>query len=234
MDFFQVPPPDPAATGERPDPYRAARPGPWVGGVVPLEVVVARTDRAAIVLRGVTAYPDGFTLELSWHLHRSVKPSREPGRPLAMMGHWGGFGVRVTDDVLRFGLVWPDGGRATNLDHRGAMPGEGERPRCGLEVGSSSGSEDEFTFSIWAWPLPGPGDLTAVVEWPAYDIAETRAVVDGALVAEAAGRARPVWEEDAGKPTHLTHHDFTRIAQEAAPSVWAYTTPTQATIQPLE
>ena len=36
----------------------------YLGGVVPLELLLARSDSAAVAIRGVVAYPDGFELSV--------------------------------------------------------------------------------------------------------------------------------------------------------------------------
>ena len=51
-------------------------------------------------------------------------------------------------------------------------------------------------MGFWLWPLPPPGPLTFVVEWPALGIAETRAETDATAVVEAAASAAPLWPEE--------------------------------------
>jgi hypothetical protein len=53
---------------------------------------------------------------------------------------------------------------------------------------------------LWLWPLPPPGPLTVVFEWPDEGIAETRKEFDGAAIVEAAGRAEVWWEDDRPLP----------------------------------
>jgi hypothetical protein len=48
----------------------------------------------------------------------------------------------------------------------------------------------------WVWPLPPPGPLTFVVEWPAHGIAESRAELDTQPILDAAARAIQVFPED--------------------------------------
>jgi hypothetical protein len=51
-------------------------------------------------------------------------------------------------------------------------------------------------MSYWVWPLPPPGPVTFVCEWPAHGIGESRADVDARLIREAAVRAVPLWPDD--------------------------------------
>jgi hypothetical protein len=215
-DFFKIPEPEPAS-GAEVDPLRETRPGPWVGGVVPLELVVARSDRAAVVLTRIAAYPEGFSLAVHSYLHRSVRPRSRHPLNLMMMGHpMCPGGEPVAEEMLRIGLAWPDGGRATNLDGWGRRPDpDAEEPDHGLEVSGGGGSESEFQTDCWAWPVPTAGELLVVVEWPAFGIGETRTAIDASLIADAAGRARPVWPEDAGKPSHLTRLAMMRLSRAA-------------------
>lgn len=100
-----------------------------------------------------------------------------------------------------FGLTWPDGGRATNLDGSGRWP-DATEPAHGLESQSGGGSDREYSQEYWAWPLPGSGPLGLVVEWPAFGIGETTASIDCSLLIAAAERAQPVWPEDGGRDSH--------------------------------
>ena len=60
--------------------------------------------------------------------------------------------------------------------------------------GSSGGPVAEQTY--WAWPLPPPGNLAFVCEWPRYDIPLTRKEIDAGLIREAADRATELWPDD--------------------------------------
>jgi hypothetical protein len=61
MPFFEVEYPDgEVEEEEEPDAFDELRPASWIGGVVPLELVVSRSQQAAVVVRGLVAYPEGF------------------------------------------------------------------------------------------------------------------------------------------------------------------------------
>ncbi len=189
---------------------------PWIGGVVPIELVLARSDEAAVVLRQVVAYPTGFDFTIEAFLHRSVPRRRRV--PFGPRRHHQNPDEDVPDDFLRVGLAWPDGGRATNVDRWGRQwpsPDETE-PMHGLEEGAGGGSDREYHWAYSAWPIPADGELQFVVEWPAFGIEETATALDGTVVRDAAQRARPVWEIDADRPHRLSRHQMAlRFRSEA-------------------
>lgn len=175
MGFFDLPDREPdddeLDVDDQEDSFDGLRPGAWVAGVVPLELVVARSDQAAVVVSRISAYPDGFELTVNSHLRRTVKRTRRHRAYHPMM--WHGMaepGEPLPDELLRFGLAWPDGGRATTLDGWDRSWPDATEPAHGLESHSGSGSDHEYSEEYWAWPLPGPGPLEFVVEWPAFDI----------------------------------------------------------------
>src|SRR6266849_3061632 len=155
-DFFKLP----DASFPFPDVsqiLRAAAPGPWIGGLTPMQVVIARSDRAAGVLNELAAFPDGFSLRITSHVHRSVKL---PDQFSLMMGvPWGGSGL-LSAEYLRIGIAWPDGARATMLDdwQRGFQP-EAPDPDHGLESWPATP-----TFK-GAPPSTGPGPCPRTASW---------------------------------------------------------------------
>lgn len=219
MGFFDLPDREPEDdeldVDDEEDDFEGLRPATWIAGVVPLELVIARSDRAAVVVSRISAYPDGFELTVNSYLHRSVKRTRRRHVQHPMMWHdMGEPGEPLPDEMLRFGLAWPDGGRATNLDAWGRSWRDATEPAHGLESHSGGGSDREYSQEYWAWPLPGSGPLALVVEWPAFDIGETTTSIDGSLLINAAERSQPVWPEDAGRDSHVSRGAVMRAAQE--------------------
>jgi hypothetical protein len=49
-----------------PPPWTSAPDG-WIGGVVPAELAIGRSEEAAVVLSRIVAYPIGFELTLDAH-----------------------------------------------------------------------------------------------------------------------------------------------------------------------
>ncbi len=119
MGFFDLPERelDDNELDEDDDDFGDLRPAAWVPGVVPVELVVARSEQAAVVVGRIAAYPDGFELIVHTYLHRSVKRRRTARIHHPLMWHeMGEPGEPIPDELLRFGLAWPDENRATNLD----------------------------------------------------------------------------------------------------------------------
>ncbi len=199
--FFEPPPPPPEAAEPEPPPTP-----PWVSapqgmlpGVVALELVIAHTDRVAVCVSRLAAYPTGFELEL-----RTVGA---PGRrdldldPLLFGPHRhrarrSGAEQELPDDMLRFGVQFPDGGKATNTGgfHHQATP----PPEPVMHAGGGGGGGGDWRQDLWVWPLPSPGPLLFVCQWPAAGIPISRAEIDAQLVIDAASRARAIFPDAGG------------------------------------
>lgn len=53
-----------------------------------------------------------------------------------------------------------------------------------------------YSEDYWVWPLPPPGPLAFVCEWPAYGIGLSRVEVEAERVRAAAADALAIWPED--------------------------------------
>ncbi len=104
-------------------------------------------------------------------------------------------GGGLPDELFRFGIEFSDGRKATTLDWERLRP-PGEPPRGPVLTMLGGGGDDRrWDQRYWVWPLPPPGPLAFVCEWPALGIALSRVDVDAELVLEAAARAEPLWTE---------------------------------------
>jgi hypothetical protein len=196
MPFFEPPPPPEPAR----EPAWSAPPAGVIGALAlrdPVELAV--TDEVAVVAERIVAYPNGFqialvllarTVEASWHLSGTQSPYPIPPRPAA--------GQALGDEFLRFGLQFSDGSKATNLDLLGGMrfdPFREEPDRPILLGGVGGGGGMRFEQSHWCWPLPPPGPMELVCEWPARGIGLTRRQLQAETIIEAASRARRLWPD---------------------------------------
>jgi hypothetical protein len=189
MSFFEPPASPPEGV------FRAVAVSPpaWLGpphnvlpGIAPVELVIARTDETVVALAGVQAYPAGFGFTLCLRL-RNVSAREEQQLPY-LLDRAPFEGDPLPDAFFRFGVQFADGPKATNLDRRAYDPDqEPDRPVL-LQQGGGGGG-DTWDMEHWVWPLPPPGPLAFVGEWPARGIAETRAEIDAGTLLEAAGRA---------------------------------------------
>jgi hypothetical protein len=193
MSFFEnVGPPERGAEEEEyVVPEWRGPPGDLVGGVVGVEQVIGRSERAAIYLTALVAYPTGVSL--------TVEVMTKPGVDFLAfeMMHPRAHRSNGEPDpeLLRIGISFPDGRKATNLAFkRDATDPDPQRDLLLMPGGGSSGghySQQDY----WAWPLPPAGPVTFVCEWPALEIAESSVELDGELIRAAAERARSVWAD---------------------------------------
>ena len=194
--FFE--PPEPFLPPELPPrPPWLGSPHHVVGGAVPLELVVARTPDAAVIVRNVVAYPEGFELRFVVRLRHPVAPD---AWPFDLQGpHRGPFtGGDLPPDLLRLGVQFADGSKATNVGGGARTPVGPEDPPPGpvmMPQGGGGGGR-RWDHDVWMWPLPPPGDLHFVCEWPDHGIPLTRRTVDAELVRAAAAQAEVLWPEE--------------------------------------
>jgi hypothetical protein len=183
MSFFEPPPPP-----ERIEPqFEIPEPRPWwhapsneLGVVVPLRVVFARTDQAAVAVVGVTAYTTGvsLTLALRWRSRRGEEgfDAEMLEWPFGQGAMSPSLGGELPPELLRFGVQFADGRKTTTLGASvawgvGAAAGaEKEPPGPILSPSSGDGGDGEWNAEYWLWPLPAPGTLTFAIEWPSMGL----------------------------------------------------------------
>jgi hypothetical protein len=195
MSSFFEPPPPPPEPPEPPEPPRwAGAPHGEIGRAVALNLVLGRSDKAALWISAATVYTDGFEFDLQLR-HRLDQElffdpffMHHPGRP-------GGSPEEGLDPgLLRFGIQFSDGGKATIP---GGMPFlDADAPPDGPVLwpgGGGGGGGGRWHHGFWVWPLPPAGALAFVCEWPLADISETRSEIDSALLREAAAEAVALW-----------------------------------------
>jgi len=181
-DFFEpLAPPPPPSEPPRPKPWE--QPDDIVGREVPLEVVIARSQTIAIIINRLTAYPNGFAFNLSLRA--------KPGHEMASDGFhgWRRRGASVpSDEILRFGIQFADGSKVTNLQvFAYGAPGPPTPPI--LLGGGGGGSSNRSDFFFWVWPLPPPGPLLFVTEWPIEGIQLSRYEISSDAIRQAAEAA---------------------------------------------
>ena len=200
MSFFEPPAPRPAEPGWAAVPWHGP-PDNAIGAPVAVRLVLARTDAAAVLVNGLTAFQAGFELELAIR-RRTYPPEHDhwaSRMPLEM--HRASAG-ELPDDLLRFGIEFSDGRKVTTLD---SFPGpdapagaSADRPVLLPQGGGGDGRRWDQRY--WVWPLPPPGPLAFVCEWPALGIEVTRLEIDAQLVLDAAGRAEVLWPDEPRPP----------------------------------
>lgn len=168
-----------------------------------LRVVLARTERIAVAAIGASAYPEGVSFDIVVRARPGAGAEDDLFDPF---GHHQHLRRRRGEpwpppDVLRFGVAWPDGRSATTLGERG-WPGPNDTEPEGPQLHQRGGGGGGLSWSIglWLWPLPPPGTIDFVCEWPSEQIPETRVAVATAPLLEAAARAETLWPEGGSDP----------------------------------
>jgi hypothetical protein len=187
-DFFKPPPEPPPEPPPRPQPEWFGPPTGTLPGVVPIELVLARSALAAVCVTRISAYPTGFAFDL---LTLSDADADENLDPHMMGRRHRSTTSGGTDEQLRLGVQFADGSKATNV---GAFAFSEEKPEGPvLRPQGGGGSPGGWQFGYWVWPLPPPGRLALVCEWPAASIPLTRHEIDAQVVLDAAARAQHVF-----------------------------------------
>ncbi len=183
MSFFELP------AWEAPSGYRISAwlrpPETMIPGIVPVELLLARTDTDAVLVTDLRAYPTGLEFALTGRPRPDLpRPRRpDPDRP-----------HRFVYRDLWLELRFADGQRATNHPRSWPRTFETEQPDPPfLYCHGGGGSERGWRSPHWLWGLPPPGPLAFVCQWPAGQLPTSGVEIDARLVLEAAARATPVW-----------------------------------------
>ena len=181
-DFFTPPPPKLDPVDEQP---------PWFGppenelGVpVQTRLLLARTEKVALALVDTVAYSTGLEFGLEVRLRETDELSDPFGMRYRRPGE-------LRDDVLRFGFELADGRRVANLG--GFTPIDEERRDPVLMQRGGSGGNRSWSFRYWLWPLPPPGTLTVVIQWPSEGVQLTRFELAAEPLLEAAAESEQLW-----------------------------------------
>jgi hypothetical protein len=167
-----------------------------VPGIVPVELILARTPQRAIGLSGIRAYPTGFGCTLHLRLWEDIPGEQSNFGAFNMFGDGVDPAGEFADYYLRFGVGFADGRKATNLVQRHNFDeGPAPDPPTLWVVRWEGYDRLAWEVDVWVYGLPPPGPLAFVVEWPARGIPEARVEIDGGLVLEAARRAVPIWPD---------------------------------------
>jgi hypothetical protein len=200
MSFFD--PPERAA-----QPQQARRQPAWMGpadnvlgGPVGLRILLAKNENVALAINDATAYPNGVELNVALRVRNLSKEVR------AAFMHGSPFhGDRFAQDdpadgipagLLRLGVQLSDGRKATTLDDRHWAHTD-EPSGAVLMQRGGSGGENSWDMRFWLWPLPPPGPIAFVAEWPLGGIPETRVETDAGPILEASKRAQILWPDGA-------------------------------------
>lgn len=209
--FFEPPPPPPE------DPEPEALQPPWFGppagtlpGVVALELVLAQTATVAVYIARLQGYPTGFGFDLV--TVAAPGQADELDMDAALFGHRHRRGrpetlEAIDPERLRLGVQFSDGAKATNVSgfHHRQDPPTGPV----LHAGGGGGGGGDWHQDQWVWPLPPPGTLSFVCEWPAAGIAVTRHEIDAQNIIDAASRAQALFPDQPPAPSSSSTYGAT-------------------------
>jgi hypothetical protein len=207
VQFFPDPPPPPPVE----DWDQHAQPG-WLGppedvlaGVVPLELVIGRSDDTVVFLHGVRAFPTGLSMTLGVRVRGRVRRKDLHGEVCD-----GPYLHEMDADWqarrLKWGFEFADGRRVTNVDplpvDDRAQDRDTPYPVASWELGQDGpmltgggggGGPRSVERSYWLWRLPPAGPLRVACEWLDQGIELTVTELGAEPFLAAAARAQPLW-----------------------------------------
>lgn len=174
--FFQPPP------SEWPEQSEWVDAPPWTGrpqgsplGAAVNDLLLGRSEQAAVYVAYIDAYPEGFELEVTASTsvaYDDLGREGDDSGPDVFGRHWPIVGERddaLPPQLLRIGLQFADGRTATNIGgHDRPVRGPVLTPLRG--GGHGHGGESRFHQGYWISPLPPTGPVGLVCEWPAVGI----------------------------------------------------------------
>jgi hypothetical protein len=170
-------------------PVMSARPKP--DGALPTPVatrlVLARTEEVAIAVIGLWAFAAGFEFLVSVQLRQAV-PGSSAASFLSSLD-----GEPLEDEFLRLGIQFSTGHKALNTDLRATRAGASDAIGPVLQVRVAGAGALSRDWKYWVSPLPPPGPLAFVCEWPAFGIPESRAEIDARLIVDGASESIELW-----------------------------------------
>jgi hypothetical protein len=196
VSFFEIPEPPPAPKRRRRRKRREEHylsPTLIVPGYLP-GFVLATSDEQAVVVGQIKCYPSGFGFELESVSRYEIEPDDDPR--LWAMDLYPHRRREVTPAMLRFGIEYSNGKKATTLDlpdSKTPFDRRGDDSGPQLAQGGGGGGGGYWSQKFWVWPLPPEGPVTFACEWPAFGIEETLRRIDGARFRRAASKAEPLF-----------------------------------------
>jgi hypothetical protein len=193
VPFFEPPPPKRRRRSRVPvEDESWTRPSLYLPGRIPNDIVIASAEDHAVIVGGIACYATGFGFNLRtagrYYYDDDVDDPVESAVAMSRRPRDG----QLSPTLLRFGVEYSDGGKATTLDpHWFSRQYDGPGPH--MYMGGGGGGGNSWSWEIWVTPLPPEGPVAFVCEWPAFGIQETRRSIPGARIRKAAERARRIF-----------------------------------------
>ncbi|OMQ16530.1 hypothetical protein A7K94_0201860 [Modestobacter sp. VKM Ac-2676] len=186
---------DRGPTGPPPEqPEWSGPPEDEIGSVADVEPIIFEGDDAVVALTSMTVYSTGTEVDVVVHTRPDGGGGLSVDDPMGGMGQPPPVeaGEQPPDDLLRIGVVYPDGDTASTLDD---WAGFGEEPTGPVLTRTMSfGGDTSYEYELWLWPLPDAGgeSLEVAVQWPARGIDE-RGAIDPQRLDAAADQVVRLW-----------------------------------------
>ncbi len=161
-----------------------------------LELVLAQTEKVAVYVLTLLSYPTGFEFDV---LTIAADPWNDELDPMMFGPHRhyalrrGGQEEGIPPELLRIGVQFADGSKATNT--AGFHHDQEPPPGPVMHPAGGGGGGGNWHQTQWVWPLPPPGPLSFVCEWPAAGIALTHSEIDAQTILNAASRAQALFPD---------------------------------------
>jgi hypothetical protein len=156
---------------------------------VGMRLMLARTEQVAVAVIGIWAFTAGFEFFVGVGMRDEI-----PGQSVAS------FMAGVDDEPLdedefcRLGVQFSTGQKAANTELRAAPGGKSGIAGPIMRVQAGGGGLLSREWRYWVSPLPPPGPLAFVCEWPYFGISETRTETDAQPILDAAGQSIVLWQ----------------------------------------
>jgi hypothetical protein len=164
--------------------------------VVPVELILGRSDSTVVMLTGMRAFPTGLAMILGVRVRGRVYRRDLHGEVL-----YGPYTHDMDADWqvgrLKWGFEFADGRRVTNLHPWPPHPDERDpawEPDHPALIGGGGGGGDRYVdVDYWRWPLPPARRLRVACQWLEQGIEMSTHDLETDPFREAAARAKPIW-----------------------------------------
>ncbi len=157
--------------------------------------MLASNADAAVGVTHLEAFSTGFQFDLAVRVRQA--PPRLAGGGLFMLidGHVHPGAQVSLEDRLLLGVEYSDGRRASTVqDARRRGPNAVLSDEELVLVPEGGGGGDvSVEQTYWVAPLPPDGPVAILLAWPAFGMAESRTVLDGAAIRAAGSSSRVLW-----------------------------------------
>jgi hypothetical protein len=159
------------------------RPDGQVPTPVATRLMLAHTDQVAVAVMGLWAFAAGFDLLVIVELRNEI-PGTSVASFLADLED-----EPLEDEFCRLGVQFSTGEKAANTGPEGSGGIAG--PIMTVRGGGAGLLVRQWRY--WVSPLPPPGPLAFVCEWPYFGITESRTEIDAQPILDAASQSIVLW-----------------------------------------